>query len=139
MIGLGRLLVFACLAVFLLQTPVDAKKKKKKKSKDDTTSISYGGAEKDGFVSGKPKHDHPHTHHQMAGASPTPREHPAQGLDFGLPATAPQEPRRYGAGRRGGLTGGSVWGAGESDAEFLKRLTGTDTPQAQRIGECATA
>ena len=112
MIGLGRLLVFACLAVFLLQTPVDAKKKKKKKSKDDTTSISYGGAEKDGFVSGKPKHDHPHTHHQMAGASPTPREHPAHGAGF-RPASyrttrttevwrraARRANRRVGVGRR---------------------------------------
>ena len=63
--------------IVLLLTPdaVDAKKKKdaKKQKTKGETSVSYGGAEKDGFVSG------------------------------------------------------------ESDAEFLKRLTGSDTPQAQRI------
>jgi hypothetical protein len=50
----------------------EEKDAKKQKTKGET-SVSYGGAEKDGFVSG------------------------------------------------------------ESDAEFLKRLTGSDTPQAQRI------
>ena len=69
MICLRGMLGVAFLVLLLTPGAVDAKRKKKK----GETSVSYGGAEKDGFVSG------------------------------------------------------------ESDAEFLKRLTGSDTPQAQRI------